>query len=278
MKNLVWFISLLVMSNVVIAQESGSDTTKFMLGDTQIIIIGQEGHGDSKDSTDIKIKVFNAWTGIELGINTVLTSDNSFTLPDELDYMELDHSKSLAWNINFGDVNWDWVSSDENKQFNIAKFGFISGMGLSYRNYTFSNNIALTNVDDSTFGVFDTIRNYTKNKLRTIYIRVPLMLQFYTTRVRGGKAQHGFHIAAGVVGGLKIGSSYKRKYKVDGDGKKDKEKDDFNLSSFTADAELRVGYGHLSLFASYGLVPLFKDDKGPELYSATVGISLSKLF
>jgi hypothetical protein len=258
------------------AQENKNDTTKLIFGNTKVIILSHN-ESDTIHKKEPLRKEFNSWSGIELGVNGLLTSSNSTSLPKELNYMELDYSKSLVWNINFADVSWSWLKHDVGEEYRKRSFGLCSGLGISFRNYSFENNSQLVNVNDSTFGVLDTNQTYSKNKLRTSYLRLPVMLEFYTLRKKGSKVKNGFHFAAGVVGGLRMGTSYKTKQKINGNEKtKNKIKDDFNLAPFLLDAEVRVGYVGIDVFASYGLTPLFEDGKGPELYPITIGLSLTK--
>ena len=278
MKKTYLLLICLLVTRWLSAQES-QDTTHLKFGDVKIIIIdGGENDSDTSRKKVKSKKTYNSWTGLELGINGLLTADGSTSLPKELNYMELDYSKSLVWNFNFADIQWDWFNADDDTEFRKTNLGIISGFGLTYRSFTFENNTQLFNVNDSTFGVEDTVLNYSKNKLRSSYLRVPLLLQFYSMRRKGSKLKPGFHIAAGVVGGLRLGTIYKRKYKENGKGEKSKQRDDFNLTPLVLDAELRIGYGHLNLFASYGLTQMFEDKKGPELYPVTMGVSLTKLF
>jgi hypothetical protein len=100
---------------------------------------------------------------------------------------------------------------------------------------------------------------------------VPLMLQFDTKKLH---KKNTFHIAAGVVGSLKIGSYTKQVTEIDGTKFKPHTKDDFNLNQFRYAAMVRVGYGWFDVFASYSLNTLFKKGQGPELYPFTVGITL----
>jgi hypothetical protein len=280
--NATFTLCFLLAAEVGIAQKETNDTTKLSFGTTKIIIIDTDEESDDDTTHHHKkehIKTFNSWSGFELGVNGLLTSDNSFSMPDELSYMELDHAKSLVWNLNFMDVSWEWIKNDVGEEYRKSSFGLITGMGISFRNYSFENNTVLSNslVKDSTIGVIDTATSYSKNKLRTTYLRVPVMLEYYTQRKKGDKVKNGFHVAAGVVGGLRLGSTHKRIYKSGGSDIKNKVRDDFNLNSFTLDAEARIGYGAFGFFASYGLNSFFEDDKGPELYPITVGISLTKL-
>jgi hypothetical protein len=50
--------------------------------------------------------------------------------------------------------------------------------------------------------------------------------------------------------------------------------DDFHLQPFKVDASLRIGWGFINLFATYNLLPMFRQDKGPDLHQFAAGITL----
>ncbi|MGI8892038.1 MAG: hypothetical protein ACR2GN_01125, partial [Bacteroidia bacterium] len=117
---------------------------------------------------------------------------------------------------------------------------------------------------------YDTTINYLKTKLAVSYLTVPLLLEF-----NDGKSKRSFHIAAGVIGGLRIGSHTKQKYQIGNKTVKPKVKDDFNLNPIRYDATVRVGFGSLAFFSSYTLNGLFKEKRGPEVHPFTAGIGLT---
>ncbi|MGB0423490.1 MAG: outer membrane beta-barrel protein, partial [Flavobacteriales bacterium] len=157
--------------------------------------------------------------------------------------------------------------------------GITTGLGITYNSYGLDDNVRVISNSDSTYG-FMADRNlpdslggftsFTKNKLRTTYVRVPLLLEFNTSL----DPKRTVHVAAGVTGGVRIGSINKIKYEEDGKNVKQRTKDDFNFSPFTLDASVRIGYKNFTLFANYGLTPLFEDGKGAEVYPLTVGLTL----
>ena len=61
---------------------------------------------------------------------------------------------------------------------------------------------------------------------------------------------------------------------MDNDTVKSKVKGDYNVSPFSLEASARVGYGDLTLFASASITSLFEEDKGPEVYPFTVGLTV----
>lgn len=123
------------------------------------------------------------------------------------------------------------------------------------------------------------------------YLEVPVLLEFQTNRYR---KTNSFHITAGMVFGLRIISHTKRYVndlnkefllvdlgtgetvltgRSSGDNKP-KKWDDFHLNPFKADATVRIGWGWVNLFGTYSITTLFREDKGPELYPFSVGLTL----
>lgn len=202
------------------------------------------------------------WAGVELFENGYLTPNNDITLDAKDDYMSLNYGmKNLGCNLNLFE-----------KDFRMAKgrLQFVTGLGFSWNLYSLKNKTVL-NPDSSYTGyAYNTAGSYSKNKLRESFVTVPLLFELNTSK----RDSRNFHIAAGVIGGVKLGSSTKQYYTMLGHEFHDLKHDDYNLFPFKLDATVRVGYGNLTMFATYSLTPLFEYGKGPELYPFTVGIRI----
>ena len=96
----------------------------------------------------------------------------------------------------------------------------------------------------------------------------PLLLEF---QIPTGRKR--VYISAGVVGGLKLWSNTKIKYRVSGDKSKEKVRSDFNLNPFRWGATVRVGYSFFGFHATYYVTDLFKNNMGPELNPINAGIA-----
>lgn len=246
------------------------DTTRVKVGSTIIMIIENEsdslnddfdprdGHRgkDSYDSND-----FANWAGFSIGINGLVNRDRSMNLPDEYDYMDIDYTKSLNVNLNIME-----------KRFEIGTkhIGITTGLGFEFSRYEFKNNTMLLSNSDSTWGRIDSIPTYDKNFLKTTYLQVPLLLDFTTASMESKSVS----LAAGIVGGYRIGTKMKVKYHTDGSKYKDRVKDDFNVNPFKLAATARLSLGNTTLFATYSLTSLFEKGKGPEAYPVSVGLSI----
>ncbi len=244
------------------AQENTPDTTRITVGSKKIIIIGSGI--DEVDSSEIKharAQRWNHFAGLDLGVNGLLTEDNSVDLGQEEQFMDLNYRKSISFAINFMEFYIPLAKE---------KLGFSTGMGVEFNKYTLDRDVTIASTKDTTFGVVDATKDINKNLLKTTMVNVPLFLE---TNI-GKDAAHSFHLAVGGMVSYSLGSKTKQKFEQAGKDHKAKDRTDFNMNDFRFNAVARVGYGDFTLFASYSLTPMFDKDDGPELYPFTVGISL----
>lgn len=234
------------------------DTTRFSFGSRDLLIIEK----DDAVRLAKKSEPRPVWSGIEFGINSYLNKDGNFDIPTGYDGLELRQEKSIAISLNLLQKNFEIAKSN---------LWFFTGLGITWNNYRFDNNISLLSTNPLTF-VRDTTSGfkYEKSKLVVSYLTAPIMFEYFT----GRNKKKTFHIGAGAMLGLRIGSHTKQKYEDDGKTYKPKTYDDFNLNPFRYGFRVAVGYGGFNLFADYYASTLFKDKKGPSLYPVSVGITL----
>lgn len=256
--------------------KTSSDTTKIKIGSKEVRIfdedeetkitvksVDQSDVSDDMQSRMSKVRKFRGhWAGFEIGFNNYVNSDFSTSLDPSMSFMELRASKSLNVNINFLQYNLKLVGD---------KIGFVTGMGLEFNDYRFSNNTSIVRDAGAITEVDLSAMNIEKTKLSASYLTVPLLLEFQTPHISRNRR---VHLSAGVIGGIKLGSHTKVVYRDSGKKNKDKVKDDFYLSPFRYGVSFRAGYRHLNVFANYYLTPLFENNKGPELYPFSIGFSL----
>jgi hypothetical protein len=145
----------------------------------------------------------------------------------------------------------------------------MTGLGIDWENYKFSKEVTIKEINDVTMqvpieSVLPSFSYMKKSKLIASYLEVPLLLRMHF---------HKFFIAAGVTGGLNIGSHTKVVF-VDRNGKKQSYKDyDIHLATFRYGYALRAGFRYWSLFANYYVSPLFAKGEGPQVYPFSMGIS-----
>lgn len=265
--------------------EKKGDTTKLRVGKKNIIIIDEDNDKNysfddadddrdwddeewswDDDDDDYKDRKFKGhWGGIEIGLNNFLNSNQELQLPNDGQFMELNTSKSIEFNLNFADKSFPFLKN---------RMAVVTGMGFRWNNYHFDQNIKLnptTNPITADYIDPDSI-NFSKNRLGVTYLTVPLLLEY---QIPVGKKHKPIYFSAGAIGGLKLGSNLKQKYiDPNGNEKKEKYKKDYNISPFTYAITARIGYKNVNVFANYSMVSLFEKNKGPEIYPLTIGISL----
>jgi hypothetical protein len=205
------------------------------------------------------------WAGFEIGLNNYVNNDLSMSLSDQNDYMELNTGKS--WNVNINFIEYDLNLIGDN-------LGIGTGLGLEFNDYRFDNQLPVKKGNGSILVDSSYVSeeyNLEKGKLTTTYITVPVILEYQVPVSNDNK----LFFAAGIIGGLKLGSHSKVVYEKHGDKNKDKNRSDFYLSPFRYGYTARVGYGFLKLFANYYDTSLFQKDKGPELYPFSMGFMIS---
>jgi hypothetical protein len=176
-------------------------------------------------------------------------------------------------NINTGTINPGVnIFGTYNYLFGKSGVSFSPGLGIGVHNM-FNSSFVYTNNDSTYFVPIKEVYpnlSYKKSKFVATYLDIPLEIRF--------KSKSEFRIAFGFkFGFLIMGHS---KYKGDDyqDGttnlviyKKKKipylEK---NRYGFTA----RIGYKWLNLWGYYQLSTLFQNNKGPEMYPISVGITI----
>jgi hypothetical protein len=233
------------------------DSTEISLGNSTLTV---DEDGDVKFHRNRKNNFNGHWSGFDIGVNGFLSPNNDFDLPVKYEALDLRMEKSINVKLNFFEQNFTLVRNH---------LGLVTGMGLEYNNYRFGDNVVLT---DTAKGILDVIKDnthdYSKSKLVVDHLNVPLMLEYQTNKF---SKSNSFHVSAGMLFGLKIGSHTKMVYDS---GNKSKERNFSSLSPFKYDAIVRIGWGVINLYADYSLGTMFKKDKGPELYPFAVGITL----
>jgi len=205
---------------------------------------------------------FKYWEGLDIGVNGYMTPQNSLQVNPAYPFLELDYARShsIAWNI--GQYNVHIVK-------NYVQI--VTGIGLEWNSYAFRNNWSLDTDSPMVTATEDNI-DYSKNKLKTTWLNVPLLLEFNTSK----DEDKSFHVAVGVTGGYNIfRNRLKQEFSTDGTESKRKLKDDFNVNPFRYALTARVGFGDCSVFANYSMSEMFKANRGPELHPFSAGIALN---
>jgi hypothetical protein len=113
-----------------------------------------------------------------------------------------------------------------------------------------------------------------KSKLNATYFEIPLEITFRTNHELPKRS---FNITVGAKGGVLLDAKTKYTYRQDGQTKKSKQKEKYDLNTWRVILVGKVGYGSVNLFYNYNFLPLFNGDKGPlgtEAQQMSFGISL----
>lgn len=248
------------LGNIDVHVNEMDDMTKIGIGGHDLEI---DDDGNVKLKRHKKEKFDGHWGGIDLGINGLLDSDNKLDTPEGYEFMDLKMERSINFAMNIFEQNFNLINEN---------FGLTTGLGLEWNNYRFRNNAVITDLDDTFDGFLDETSDlrYIKSKLVTSYLTLPVMLEIQTNSY---SKTNSIHLGVGVLSGLRIGTHTKLVYE-NGDKKTDKNRGSSAMSPFKLDLMARIGWGKINLYGKYSLVQLFKDNRGPELYPFSVGISL----
>lgn len=277
-KNVVTVIEDGKKTQVTLGNERGVEVITDDWGDTTHIRIGRRtfrviegGNGtyvkiDKEERTNRWTGSFNPhWAGLEFGMNMYHKSDYSmyYNLDVPQDFMDLHYGKSITVNLNFA----EWAFKNE-----ANNFGLITGLGFSFMDFTFDQPITIEKAggDGIIMPAGLNPDGLKKTKLNVSYLTAPLMLEVKTP-LRMGNSR--LYLAGGVIGGVNIGSHTKYKYRND----KEKTRSNFNLNQFKYDLTGRIGFGDFTVFVNYGMTPLFKEGRGPELHPVTFGFSFPNI-
>jgi hypothetical protein len=171
--------------------------------------------------------------------------------------MQLNASKTSNVNI--------WVFM---QKINLSKnkLNFKYGVGYEMFNFRYERSLSYrTNPQNMLFN--DTI-NFSKNKLFTGYLTVPVMLN-YTARPNKFKS---FSISGGMSFGYLL-SSYNKQ--ISSERGKVKERGNLELEPFKATVIGEIGVGIARFYGSYSLTNMFKNGTRLEQYPFAVGVRFS---
>lgn len=199
---------------------------------------------------------------VDIGLNTY-SFNNNINLPEQYKLFNLNTGRSI-------EVNWHLVEQGMSLT-RSHKLYLTYGVMINYNNYMFSNNVSFKSDTTYTMPYLDQKTNYTKVKLATQYLTVPLMLHFETKPFRSHRS---FEIAAGGEAGLLVDSYLKQ---VSDEYGKHHYHNDYNLSGYKYSLTAKIGYGNFGqLYFSYSLSNLFKSGMGPDLTPISFGIILNR--
>ena len=167
-----------------------------------------------------------------------------------------------------------------------SNFSITPGLGLSLEQYKFKNYYIMGYVQGPQFdtlkmiapidAVYPAIK---KSQFIMNYVDMPIEIKYSS---RPDDPNRSFKVSLGWRMGLLYDSFSKVKYREDGETKKIKDKQNFNLTQFRYGIYSKMGFGNFHLFTYYNLTPVFEKGKGfyegsvaQDFNTITFGISLS---
>ena len=247
---------------------NGSDTIRV----GSMIIVRGSGGGDHTEDHDAKVYIHHRhyykpqnistnWVILDLGFanfndktNYASAGAQQFAPGGNSGWFGLRNNKSVDVNIWFFMQRLNLIKHVVNLKY---------GLGLELNNYRYTENIKY--LTGPTEVVMDDI-SYSKNKLATDYVTVPLMLNFNFTPHR----RNGFGLSVGASAGYLYSSRQKL---ISGEHGKQKTHNSFDLDPWKISWISEVQLGPVKLYGSYATQSMFK--KGLDQVPYTVGIRLS---
>lgn len=212
-----------------------------------------------EDSEPKSFKVVG--NSFDIGLNNFRQDNGSFDLPDPWGDMRANNARSInfAWNI----VQAGFALGTPN-------LWILSGVGIEYNNYRFDQDIDLNRGGNVlTYDISDI--NYSKNKLVSQYLSVPVALKF---KSNPRDEEESFDLETGIQLGYLIGAHQKQKWD-DGKTQKRKVRGDYHFNDTRFGVYARLGYGGSSIYVKYYPTPVFKENRGPETHTVAVGLSIN---
>jgi len=205
------------------------------------------------------------WSGIEFGFNGLANPDYSLYPASETHFLDNDLIRSNVLHLNILQYSRGFQQTRNN-------IGLVTGLGLSFQSYHLDNNTTIS-IDENQ-KIHPSVIYYDssqKSKLSITYLEVPLLLEF---QIPFRNKANRLYFSAGVTGAKKLESHSKMKYRKNGKREKLKSPGDYSINDYKVALSFRVGYRWANLFASYDIVPLFEDRRGPVLYPFSFGLKL----
>ena len=277
-------ITRVIVGNDLVVVENDEEAVKVKVGNRGVVILESLEEGESKiqfekydegdedsffeyyreddenDRAQRRNRFKGHWSAFEAGINNYLTSDNSLTLPESIDYMNLHSSKSLNFNINFSQMSLGFT----------RHFGIVTGLGINWNNYRFDGNNNIQKGEGGIIEILDPGVLLKKSKLSTAYLNLPFLLE-----IQIPADYHTLNLAFGPVGAIKLYSSSKMIFE---DGDKITSDGDFSLNLLRYGVTARFGFENFHVYGTYYLTPLFKPGKSPdgvELFPFELGLAFT---
>ncbi len=202
------------------------------------------------------------WAGIDFGFNLFRNPDYAGYTTE---FMKNDIFRSNSTYINL-------IQQSLGLQKNRNTIGLVTGLGLHLQSYRLEKNTTIQRMENGLIEpqilYFDQNQ---KSKFSVLSLMVPLLAEF---QIPVNHYKNRIYFSGGVYGGLRLSSHTKIKYRADGKKEKLKTPGHYSLNDFKYGLMARAGYRWVNIFATCELTPLFMEEKGPEIFPVTFGITI----
>lgn len=194
-------------------------------------------------------------------------------IPREHDWFSYDVSTLLLETTPAGYEQEGWSNSHTLsfiKDILLGKSKFSIGLGLAYTSHNLKSNTRIS-VDENTGEASFTLLNpdsvsYQRNKLNAKYLEIPVEFRFRTKPNDNGRF---FRVYLGFRGGVRF-SSYAL---YENDETQVRYYHPAELNRWSAGTYLKLGYGALSIYGCYSLMPLFDYEASPRLSAGQINLN-----
>ncbi len=264
MKRILQFIIVWCVAFQVFAQENDS------------IVVVQSPSGRLSKLIDIQDLVNEGynywdkdfkghWAGVEIGFSGLANRDYSMYPAEDNGFLDNNFLHSNVLNLNV-------FQYSKGIQQSRNTIGIVTGIGLSFQSIRLNNSTTIyTDESRKVFPQNLYFDSNQKSKLSSLYLEIPLVIEF---QIPISNEANRLYFSAGITGAKRLETHTKVKYRKDGKREKLKSPGDYSIPEYKVSGTMGVGYRWINLFASYDLVPLFEDRRGPVLYPFTCGIKL----
>ncbi len=205
-----------------------------------------------------------AFGGFEFGVGTFVTPNMNTTLDPANKYLETNLGSSWRFAINFGDFDLPIIK---------GYLALTSGFGFSFDHYGFKNKDTLINGENTKVLEFKaTDATLTTSRLSQFNLTIPVLIKLNSSY---NVNENCFYVATGVIINYTVGNSIYTEYSNNGVEYEKRYSSDFFVNKFRADATLRIGYNHVSVFANFGLVPMFETAKVADTRTMQTGLAFN---
>lgn len=194
-------------------------------------------------------------------------------IPREHDWFSYDISTLLLQSTPAGYEQQGWSNGHTlsfMKDILLGKSRFSVGVGLAYTSHNFKSNTRIS-VDENTGEASFTLLNsdsvsYQRNKLNAKYVEIPVEFRFRTKPNDNGRF---LRVYLGFRGGVRF-SSYSL---FENDDTQVRYYHPAELNRWSAGTYFKLGYGAVSLYGYYSLLPLFDYDTPQSLPAGQINLN-----